>query len=82
MITWEFYSKRTKLKLETYLRGVRTYEAAIQKFKQSHILPPESLRGFYQALAEKKNSEASVENKKESPTPRRGATTRKTATKK
>jgi len=47
MISWEFYSKRRKTSLETFLKEVKTYEEAVVFFRKREITPPIDLKSHY-----------------------------------
>ena len=65
MITWEFYSKRRKISLESFLKDTGSYESALEYFKTREISPPADLKSFYDSPTPQK-----PENKEKSlPTP-------------
>ena len=57
MITWDFYSKRRRIDLTSFLEGVKTFEDAVEKFRKREITPPESLREFFEKEASSEDSQ-------------------------
>lgn len=87
MITWEFYSKRRKATLESFLREIKTYEDAVKFFKEREISPPQELKDFYKSqdvksksveiTSQEKKNDVKVTTLKKTPT-QKGASTKKT----
>jgi len=42
-VSWQFYSKRRKARLEVFLRDVKTIQGALDKFTRLKIVPPVDL---------------------------------------
>ena len=47
MITWEFYSNRKGVSLESYLEKVETYDEAVALFRDRKMTPPKDLKTFF-----------------------------------